>query len=76
MAPGELLLAVADGMDHPLITARAPYDLLIANILAGPLIELAPAFAKSRRARRAAWSSPACSIPRPMRSSPHMRRKG
>jgi len=45
--PGELLLAVADGMDHPLITARAPYDLLIANILAGPLIELAPDFAKS-----------------------------
>lgn len=45
--PGQLLLAVADGMDHPLIQARAPYDLLIANILAGPLIELAPAFAKS-----------------------------
>ena len=45
--PGQLLLAVADGMEHPLITARAPYDLLIANILAGPLIELAPAFAAS-----------------------------
>ena len=45
--PGELLLAVADGMDHPLIAARAPFDLLIANILAGPLIELAPAFAKA-----------------------------
>lgn len=45
--PGQLLLAVADGMEHPLIAARAPYDLLIANILAGPLIELAPAFAKS-----------------------------
>ena len=45
--PGQLLLAVADGMDHPLIEARAPYDLLIANILAGPLIELAPAFAAS-----------------------------
>lgn len=43
-AAGELLLAVADGMDHPLLTARAPFDLLIANILAGPLIELAPAF--------------------------------
>ena len=45
--PGQLLLAAADGMDHPLIQARAPYDLLIANILAGPLIELAPAFATS-----------------------------
>jgi ribosomal protein L11 methyltransferase len=44
---GELLLAVADGMDHPMIAARAPFDLLIANILAGPLIELAPAFARA-----------------------------
>jgi ribosomal protein L11 methyltransferase len=44
---GELLLAVADGMDHPLLAARVPYDLLIANILAGPLVELAPAFAKA-----------------------------
>ena len=42
---GELLLAGADGMDSPLLSARAPFDLLIANILAGPLIELAPAFA-------------------------------
>lgn len=42
---GELLLAVADGMDSALLTARAPFDLLIANILAGPLVELAPAFA-------------------------------
>jgi len=44
---GELLLAVADGMDHPILAARAPFDLLIANILAGPLIELAPDFAKT-----------------------------
>ena len=29
----------------PLLSAAAPYDLLIANILAGPLVELAPAFA-------------------------------
>ena len=42
--PGELLLAVADGMDSPLLAARAPFDLIVANILAGPLIELAPAF--------------------------------
>ena len=40
---GELLLAVADGMDHPLLAARAPFDLLIANILAGPLIDARPA---------------------------------
>lgn len=42
---GEMTLVIADGMDHPLIAARAPYDLLIANILAGPLVELAPEFA-------------------------------
>ena len=45
--PGEVLLAVADGMNHPMLTARAPFDLLIANILAGPLIDLAPAFSAS-----------------------------
>lgn len=44
---GELLLAVADGMESPILAARAPFDLLIANILAGPLIELAPAFARA-----------------------------
>ena len=42
--PGELLLAVADGMQSPLLAARAPFDLIIANILAGPLIALAPDF--------------------------------
>ena len=41
---GELLLSVADGMDDAMLQARAPFDLLIANILAGPLIDLAPAF--------------------------------
>ena len=46
-ASGELLLNVADGMDSALLTARAPFDLIIANILAGPLIELAPDFAKA-----------------------------
>ena len=40
----QVTMVVADGMDHPLLQARAPYDLLIANILAGPLVELAPAF--------------------------------
>ena len=42
--PGELLLAAADGMGSPMLAARAPFDLIIANILAGPLIELAPDF--------------------------------
>lgn len=44
---GELLLAEADGMDSPMLAARSPFDLIIANILAGPLIDLAPAFAKA-----------------------------
>lgn len=43
--PGRLGLVVADGMDHPLIAELGPYDLVIANILAQPLIELAPAIA-------------------------------
>jgi ribosomal protein L11 methyltransferase len=40
---GEIALCTASGTDHALIRQRAPYDLVIANILAGPLIELAPA---------------------------------
>ncbi len=44
---GELLLAVADGMESELLVARAPYELIIANILAAPLIALAPTFAKA-----------------------------
>jgi ribosomal protein L11 methyltransferase len=34
-------------MHHPLIAARGPYDLVIANILAGPLVSLAPHFARA-----------------------------
>jgi len=47
MSAGELLLTQADGMDSPLLAARAPFDLIIANILAGPLIELAPSFCEA-----------------------------
>ncbi|MDE2437696.1 MAG: 50S ribosomal protein L11 methyltransferase [Sphingomonadales bacterium] len=43
--PGQLTMLVADGMTHPLLSARGPYDLIVANILAGPLIDLAPDFA-------------------------------
>ena len=41
---GQLSVVIAPGMDHPLLEARGPYDLVIANILAGPLIALAPVF--------------------------------
>lgn len=44
---GEAVMIVAEGMDDPLIQMRGPYDLLIANILAGPLVELAPDFGKA-----------------------------
>jgi ribosomal protein L11 methyltransferase len=44
-ARGQLELAVAAGMDHPRLQVRAPYDLIIANILAGPLVALAPSIA-------------------------------
>ena len=42
---GRLELVVAAGLDHPRLRDRAPYDLILANILAGPLVELAPALA-------------------------------
>lgn len=38
---------VADGLANPLLSRAAPYDLLIANILAGPLTRLAPEIIKS-----------------------------
>jgi ribosomal protein L11 methyltransferase len=50
---GDLLLAVADGKDSPLLAARGPFDLIVANILAGPLIELAPDFSKALAKRGA-----------------------
>ena len=45
MGSGEMELIVAPGLEHERLAARAPYDLVTANILAGPLIELAPAIA-------------------------------
>lgn len=42
---GRLALATAPGLAHRLIERRAPYDLILANILATPLIELAPVIA-------------------------------
>jgi len=36
---------VADGLTHPTIAASAPFDLIVANILAGPLTHMAPAIA-------------------------------
>ncbi|MFN3518855.1 MAG: 50S ribosomal protein L11 methyltransferase [Sphingomonas sp.] len=41
----DLELLVADGALHDAITERGPYDLVIANILAGPLVSMAPELA-------------------------------
>ena len=46
-ARGQLELVVAAGMEHRRLQDRGPYDLLIANILAAPLIELAPSLARA-----------------------------
>jgi ribosomal protein L11 methyltransferase len=37
----------ADGLASPALAAKAPYDLIIANILASPLTQLAPSIAHS-----------------------------
>jgi ribosomal protein L11 methyltransferase len=45
---GPLIRAVtAPGLDHIAIARGAPYDLIVANILAGPLAALAPAMARA-----------------------------
>jgi ribosomal protein L11 methyltransferase len=43
--PGALSMVVAEGVSDPFLEARAPFDLLIANILAAPLVALALDFA-------------------------------
>lgn len=45
--PGEITMVIADGMENPLLQLRGPYDILIANILAGPLVDLASDFGAS-----------------------------
>ncbi|AHM04221.1 Ribosomal protein L11 methyltransferase [Roseibacterium elongatum DSM 19469] len=42
---GRVRCVEAAGFDHPDLAAKAPFDLVFANILKGPLIDLAPAMA-------------------------------
>ena len=42
---GKIRLVQSNGLDHPALKQRAPFDLIIANILAGPLVALAPQIA-------------------------------
>ncbi len=45
---GRYVIAIeATGLEHRQIAAGAPYDLIAANILAGPLVALAPAMRKA-----------------------------
>ena len=43
---GRVICVEAAGFDHPELAAAAPYDLIFANILKGPLIALAPDMAR------------------------------
>jgi ribosomal protein L11 methyltransferase len=42
-----IVLVVGNGLGHPKVRSRAPFDFLIANILAGPLIHLAPSISRA-----------------------------
>ncbi len=44
---GSVEVFAATGMHHRRLTERAPYDLLIANILAGPLVEMSRDIARA-----------------------------
>ena len=61
--PGQCALIVADGTRHPLIAEMMPFDLVIANILAGPLIDMAADIALACSRRRAAGACGPASDP-------------
>ena len=45
---GRLISAVtAPGLDHQVIARSAPYDLIVANILAAPLVTIAPSMGRA-----------------------------
>ncbi|MFY0311192.1 50S ribosomal protein L11 methyltransferase [Leisingera sp. D0M16] len=46
---GQVTCLEAAGFDHPDLQAQAPYDLIFANILKGPLVALAPDLAANLR---------------------------
>jgi len=48
---GRIALVAALGLDHPALRRRAPFDLVIANILAEPLISIAQRLAGVMRPR-------------------------
>jgi ribosomal protein L11 methyltransferase len=46
-ARARIRVVTAVGLDHSALRAAAPYDLILANILAGPLIKLAPSLRRA-----------------------------
>ena len=44
---GRVTCVEAAGLDHPDLAAAAPFDLVFANILKGPLVALAPSIARA-----------------------------
>ncbi len=46
---GQVLCIEAAGFDHPELQSHAPYDLIFANILKGPLVALAPEISANLR---------------------------
>ena len=46
IAPAQMRCLTSKGFAHRTMSQRAPYDLLIANILAGPLKQMAPEIAR------------------------------
>lgn len=46
-AGAKIEIAAAEGLFHPAIRRRAPFDLILANILAAPLTQLAPQIARA-----------------------------
>lgn len=43
----DIIEVVATGLDNRLIARNSPYDLIVANILAAPLVSLAPAIGRA-----------------------------
>ncbi|MFV0295732.1 MAG: 50S ribosomal protein L11 methyltransferase, partial [Hyphomicrobiaceae bacterium] len=48
-AGNRIRMVAAAGVEQAMLRHRGPYDLIVANILAGPLIRLAPSLARSVR---------------------------
>ncbi len=53
-ANGSVRVMVATSLEHPMIRRAGPFDLVLANILPGPLVELAPALRGAVRSGGAA----------------------